>query len=33
MGAIKPYHLLICVVFVVLVVGGLVAVIRSGRRK
>jgi hypothetical protein len=33
MGAIKPWQLLICVFFVVLVVGGLLAVIRAARRK
>jgi hypothetical protein len=33
MGAIKPWHLLICVVFVVVVVGAAVAVIRAGRRR
>jgi len=33
MGAIKPWHLLTCLVFVVAVVGALAAVIRSGRQK
>jgi hypothetical protein len=33
MGAIKPWHLLICLVFVVAVVGALVAVLRANRRR
>jgi hypothetical protein len=33
MGAIKPWHLIICLLFVVVVIGALVALIRAGRRK
>jgi len=33
MVAIKPWQLLICLIVVVLVVGGVVALIRTGRRK
>jgi hypothetical protein len=33
MGALKPWHLMICLVFVVLVIGVLVAVITAGRRR
>jgi hypothetical protein len=33
MGAIKPWQLFICLIFVVAVVGALVALIRTGRRK
>jgi hypothetical protein len=33
MGAIKPWHLLFCLVVVVAIVGAAVAVIRAGRRR
>jgi hypothetical protein len=33
MGAIKPWHLLICLVFVMVVIGAAVALIRAGRRR
>jgi hypothetical protein len=33
MGAIKPWHLLICLVFVMVVIGVAVALIRAGRRR
>jgi hypothetical protein len=33
MGAIKPWHLIFCLLFVVVVIGALVALIRAGRRK
>jgi Sec-independent protein translocase protein TatA len=33
MGAIKPWHLLVCLIVVVAIVGTLVVVGRSARRK
>ncbi len=33
MGAIKPWHLLICLVSVMVVIGAAVALIRAGRRQ
>jgi Sec-independent protein translocase protein TatA len=33
MGAIKPWHLFICLIVVVLIVGATVALTRAGRRK
>jgi hypothetical protein len=33
MIAIKPWHLLFCLVFVVAVIGAAVALIRAGRRR
>jgi hypothetical protein len=33
MGAIKPWHLLICLIFVMVVIGAAVALIRAGRRR
>jgi Sec-independent protein translocase protein TatA len=33
MGAIKPWHLLICLVVVLVVIGAAIALGRAGRRK
>jgi outer membrane murein-binding lipoprotein Lpp len=33
MGAIKPWHLLICLVVVAVIIGGLVVAGRANRRK
>jgi hypothetical protein len=33
MGAIKPWHLFICLIVVVMIVGAVVAVARAGRRR
>jgi hypothetical protein len=33
MGAIKPWHLFLCLVVVLMIVGVVVAVISAGRRK
>ncbi len=33
MGAIKPWHLLVCLIVVLVIVGVTVAVIRAGRKR
>jgi hypothetical protein len=33
MGAIRPWHLVICLIVVLVIAGTLVAVARSGRRR
>jgi hypothetical protein len=33
MGAIKPWHLFICLIVVVMIVGAVVALVRAGRRR
>lgn len=33
MGAIKPWHLLVCLIVVLVIVGVTMAVIRAGRKR
>jgi hypothetical protein len=33
MGALKPWHLVICLLVVIAIVGVVIAVARSGRRR